>query len=181
MIDLALPSQNVALTGQVNKFANAVFDKVSGAGNLTRSGNIFTLDFGTVIQGSGKLNAILDVDNLVNGGPADLLDGSLNVTDGNDFTTLLSGAFQDVVADGSSGDLLSFLFNTANLGLFTDQIALTWFGHNASGYQDQNSIYTLLVRGNVIEANGNVPEPSSLLLMIIALAGFGASRRRKTA
>ena len=181
LADLSLGSVQVGFDAQVNKYANAVFDKVSGAGNLTRSGNIFTLDFGTVFQGSGNLNAILDVDNLVNGGPADLLDGSLNVTDGNDFTTLLNGAFQDVVADGSSGDLLSFLFNTANLGLFTDQIALTWFGHNASGYQDQNSIYTLLVRGNVIEANGNVPEPSSLLLMIIALAGFGATRRRKTA
>lgn len=178
MADLDLGIANVTLNAQVNKFANAVFGKV-GAGTLTQNGSQFILDFGTVLQGSGALSALVDVDNLVNGGPADLLDGMLNVTDGNDFTTLLSGAFQDVVADGSSGDLLSFLFNTNTLGSFQDSINLTWAGHNASGYRDQDNLYTLLVRGIVIDNNAQVPEPSSLLLMAIAIAGLGATRRKR--
>ncbi len=181
MADLALIAQTIALSGQVNNYANALFDKVNGAGTLTRSGNLFTLDFGTVLQGSAALGAIVDVDNFITG-PADLLDGSLNVLDGNDFTTLLGNAFADVAAGGSSGNLLQFLFNTAALGTYNDLMDLSWFGHNASGYQDASQLYTLRVTGTVIEANGNnVPEPGTLLLMVIALAGFGASRRRKTA
>jgi hypothetical protein len=177
MADLALTAQSVALTGTVNNFANATFDKVSGAGSLNRNGNAFTLNFGSVVQGSSALSAILDVQNLVSG-PADLLNGSLNVVDGNDFTTLLNGAFADVAAGGSSANLLQFLFNTATLGSFTDTINLTWFGHNASGFQGSDNLYTLSVTGNVT-ATAAVPEPSTYLMLIIGLTGLLAVARRR--
>ena len=182
MADLNLGNANVALSGQVNKYANAVFGKVSGAGTLSRSGNVFTLDFGNVLQGSGALSALLDVDNAVGGGPADLLDGMLSITDGNDFAAqLLLSAFQNIGADGSSGNALSFLFDTNALGLgsFQDSVDLGWFGHNASGYLDPTRHYTLLVHGNVYtNGGGTVPEPSAALLMLTALAGLAWRRRQ---
>ena len=183
MADLVLTPQNVALNGQVNKYANADFHKLSGAGAITRSGNIFTLDFGTVFQNSGALSTHIDVQNLVGGGPADLLSGSLNVTDGNDFTSLLLGAFGGVGADAFSADLLSLTLNSnaLTLGLHSDDIELIWNGSNASGYNGPNSTYTLHVIGNIIARGNNVPEPGTILLMTIALAGFGAIRRRKSA
>ena len=52
MADAVLDSQNVTLNAQVNNYANALFDKVSGAGSLSRSGSVFTLNFGTVARGS---------------------------------------------------------------------------------------------------------------------------------
>ena len=180
MADLDLGTANVSLSGQVNKYANAVFDKVSGAGTLSRSGNLFTLDFGNVLLG-GALSAILDVDNAVGGGPSDLLDGVLGMNDVSDFTTLLLSSFQNIGADASSGNALSFLFDTNSLGLgtFQDSIDLGWFGHNASGYFDPTRHYTLLVRGNVYtNGGGTVPEPSAALLVLTALAGLALRRRR---
>ena len=181
MADLALLSQNVILSGTVNNYANAVFDIASGAGSLTRSGNQFTLNFGNVLQGAGALSALVDVDNFVSG-PADFLNGSLSVLDGNDFgTSLLASNFANIAAGGSSGNLLSFLFNTSTLGTFDDLINLTWFGTNNSGFVGTNTQYTLRVTGTVFEQNGNVPIPGSLLLIVIGLAGMGFSRLRKAA
>jgi hypothetical protein len=192
LADLGLGPQTVNLNAQVNKYANAVFEKLNGAGNITRSGNIFTLDFGSVFQGSGLLASHIDVRNLVGGGPVDLLSGSLNIVDGNDFADLLVASGQSALsagldADVSSGDLLSLALNanTLGLGLHQDSITLTWRGSNASGFSGTDLgvgdvTYTLNVIGNIIAQGNNVPEPGTLLLMTIALAGFGASRRRKT-
>ena len=185
MADLGLGNQTVTLNATVNKFANAVFHELSGGASLTRSGNLFTLDFGTVAQGSGSLGAHVDIQNLVAGGPADFLSGSLNVTDGNEFaTTLLLSTFSGVGADLFSGDALSLLFNTntLGLGLHQDTVDLIWHGSNASGYVGPDSSpYTLRVIGNISARGTAVPEPGSLLLMTIALAGLGFSRRRKSA
>jgi hypothetical protein len=99
--------------------------------------------------------------------------------DGNDFTTLLNGAFSDVAAGASSANLLQLLFNTGVLGSFTDTINLTWSGHNASGFQGSDNLYTLSVTGNVT-ATAAVPEPSTYLMLIIGLAGlFAVARRRQ--
>ncbi len=192
LADLGLGSQTVNLNAQVNKYANAVFEKLSGAGAITRSGNIFTLDFGTVFQNSGSLASHIDVRNLVGGGPVDLLTGSLNIVDGNDFADLLvasgvSALTGGLDADVSSGDLLSLALNanTLGLGLHQDSITLTWRGSNTSGFSGTDLgvgdvTYTLNVIGTIIAQGTNVPEPGTLLLMTIALAGFGAARRRKT-
>ncbi|MBK9571448.1 MAG: choice-of-anchor D domain-containing protein [Rhodoferax sp.] len=179
MADLTLASQTVALSGTVNNYANAIFDKVNGSGTLSRVGDQFILDFGTVFQNSGSLSSIIDVDNAVLG-PADLLDGSLALLDGNDFaSTLLRAGFSGVAAGGTSGDALSFLFDSTALGSFQDAVSLSWFGNNASGYQDQSRLYTLLVRGNVVQQGNTVPEPGTLALLLIAAVGAALARRRR--
>ena len=133
MADLSLAAQTVALNGTVNNYANAIFEKVNGAGTLSRVGNQFILDFGTVVQNSGPLSSILDVTNDVLG-LADLLNGSLAILDGDDFSsTLLLAGFSGIAAGGSSGDALSFMFNSTAIGSFQDEASLSWFGNNASG------------------------------------------------
>ena len=92
---------------------------------------------------------------------------------------ILLSAFQNIGADGSSGNALSFLFDTNALGSFQDSLDLGWFGHNASGYSDPTRHYTLLVHGNVYtNGGGTVPEPSAALLMLTALAGLAWRRRQ---
>ena len=180
MADLALAAQTVALTGTVNNYANAIFDKVNGAGTLSRVGNQFILDFGTVVQNSGPLSSILDVNNDVLG-PADLLNGSLAILDGDDFSsTLLLAGFSGIAAGGSSGDALSFMFDSTSIGSFQDEASMSWFGNNASGFQDQSRLYTLLVRGNVIQQGNTVPEPGTLALLLVAAVGAALARRRRT-
>jgi hypothetical protein len=179
MADLSLASQSVALSGTVNNYANAIFDKAHGSGILSRVGNQFILDFGTVFQNSGSLSSIIDVDNAV-AGPADLLNGSLALLDGNDFaSTLLMAGFSGIAAGGTSGDALSFLFDSTTLGSFQDEVSLSWFGSNASGYQDQSKLYSLLVRGNVVQQGNTVPEPGTLALLLIAALGAAVARRRR--
>ena len=102
---------------------------------------------------------------------------------GNDFTTPSfegSSSLRWRPAGPTPANLLQFLFTrSATLGSFTDTINLTWSGHNASGFQGSDNLYTLSVTGNVT-ATAAVPEPSThTLTPTLGLAGLLAVARRR--
>jgi hypothetical protein len=177
MADLTLVAQAVALTGQVNNYANGALRKNGGEGSFGSAGSVYTLDLGTLFHNTGLRSANLGALNDVLG-PSDLLDGSFELLDVMDFGVSGFNPFANLGAGQSVDNLLASL-DTSNLGAFQDIYRLHLFGHNESGFREALGDLTLILRGNVIEFSANVPEPDSLLLMLIALAGLRATRRRK--
>ncbi|MBS1215856.1 MAG: hypothetical protein H6R20_830, partial [Proteobacteria bacterium] len=172
LADLDLGGVGITLTGQVNNYAEPVFVKQGGAGSLTRLGDVFTLDLGNVLLG-GSISTSLAVLNDVLG-PADLLDGSFDLSSVDDF--VLSGftSFAGLGAGDLFGGLLAAL-NGQSLGVFTDTIGLTALGHNASGFTEPFNL-ALVLRGTVVSSQ--VPEPGSVALVALALATLAGLRRR---
>lgn len=110
-------------------------------------------------------------------GPADLLDGVFDLTGVDDFLVSGFDPFNDLVAGDSFGGLMVDFHPTA-LGLFSDEILLSTWGYNASGYRGALDDITLNIRANVVSTG--VPEPSILLLLFAAGGALlVASRRRR--
>ena len=175
MTDLVLSPASLILSAQVNNYANPVFVKTGGAGSLSGSGDTFTLDLGDLILGSGVSTASLGVLNDVFG-PADLVDGTFNLSGVDDFT--LSGfvPFSGLGAgDLFAGLLASFAANS--LGSFDDTIVLNALAYNASGYEQTLSV-TLLLHADVLQ-QAAVPEPPVIVLLAAAFALLGYTLRRR--
>lgn len=184
MSDLSLGQRTIALSGTVNNYANAAFAAASGGFSFTGSGNNYVLDFGNITLGSGPLTASLNVLNDVVG-PADLLEGSYAF----DFQGLqdfnfsgFTNPFANLAAGASLGGYQVSFGNTSVLGGFVDEIILTAFGSNASGYRDAiGDVVRVTVRANVIDGGGGqVPVPPTIVLVALGMALLvGAKRRRQ--
>ena len=85
------PGQTVGVQVTVDNLANPAFEKLSGAGTLTRSGNSFILDLGAVAQGSGLVSIGLGLLNDATG-PTDLLTGKFSVSGSSPGRGIGSGA-----------------------------------------------------------------------------------------
>lgn len=137
----------VPVTLDVNNYAVAAIQQLSGPGTITQNGNTYTLDLGTLKAGSGQIIDTLDVDNAVSG-PADFLSGALSASGDAAFGNTGLGAFGPL----SAGDdnQFSVALDTTNIGEFTETITLTANGSNPSGYDGALAGETLVVSGDVV-------------------------------
>ncbi|MGE0809527.1 MAG: beta strand repeat-containing protein, partial [Immundisolibacter sp.] len=181
MADLNLGSQSVALAAQVNNYADAALRQAGGFGVLSAVGDVYTLDFGTLVQGSAVRSASLEVLNDVLG-PSDLLDGQFGATDTDDFAYLAS--FFDLFTDLGAGQAqggFGISFDPVTLGLVSDSVVLNASGHNASGFRGALGPITLHFTARVVAGGtGTVPVPGTLLLLASALVLMASLRRRVT-
>ena len=180
LADVSLGTAAIALAGQVNNYANPIFDLLSGNGSLSGSGNSYLLDFGSIAVGSSvdwmaNLAVINDVL-----GPADEVDGLFDLTGVNDFLATDFLSFVDLLAGDSVGGMLLNL-NTAllNVGTYSDVIVLNALGHNASGYSGAFAPILLEVRGRVFEPGAGVPTPATLLLILLGAPFLRFAARRR--
>lgn len=176
MADLALPGQSVALSGQVNNYADAAFSLLGGAGSFTNTGlNSFTLNFGTVNQGSDLL-ANLSILNTASG-TADSLGGSFDVT-GSNFNFLGFDSFANIAAGGQQNGLsINFITAALATGNYFADVTFHGVGANASGYSGSIGDYHLHISGTI----SAVPLPGAVWLFGIGLTGLAALRRKSTA
>jgi PEP-CTERM motif len=175
LADLGLGNATVALHGQVNNFAEASLTK-TGAGTLSRSGNTYTLDFGTLSPGAGPQSTSLAVLNSAIG-PADLLSGSFDLGGVGPRLTLAGfGSFANLVAGASFGGL-DVTFDDDAAGAFLATLVLQASGSNASGFEGRLDDTTVVIRGEVAVAA--VPEPGTYALMISGLLVVASVARRR--
>jgi hypothetical protein len=175
MSDLALGTANVVLQAQVNNYAELALDKTAGSGALSKSGDTYTVDFGSLLQGTTDLDATLAVLNIATG-PADLLNGTFAIGSGSGFALSGFDSFTNIAAGSSFGGL-GISFDSALLGDFTQTIVISATGSNASGFIGGLADTTVVLRGSVVA----VPEPGTYALMIGGLMALWLLRRRQGA
>ncbi|MDA8347228.1 MAG: choice-of-anchor D domain-containing protein, partial [Pseudomonadota bacterium] len=189
LTDLQLATLGIAVSGQVNNYANAIFQLAAGGGTLSRSGSMYTLDLGNLTQGSA-VSSLLSVLNDVSG-PADNFGGtfaygslngiSLSGANWNAQSCTQSGYAFCLGAQGMLGGL-GIDVNTGTLGTFTDTIALNGMGfYQGASYSPYQQNLTLTVEGNIITGGGtSLPEPGTLPLFAAGAALLlGLARRRR--
>ena len=166
-----LASQTLSVTAQVNNYAVAKFNKVSGSGTFSSSGTSYSLDLGTVPMNSTSPQAQLSLLNNVLT-PADTLAGGYTIV-ASHFITSGFTSFTGLTAGSSLTSLLVGL-DTSTVGSFTGTITLAPRSQNTSGYDGALSNVVLNLQGVV----SSVPEPTSMGLIVLA-GSLTLSRRRR--
>ncbi len=180
--DKALTTSPVALSATVNNYA-AVGLAGATKGTLTGGGSAYTLNLGTLTKGNGSISAVLTALNAALG-PADALSlgsGGFSVLSGVGEFGLTVNAFSDLAAGNTQANALDVSLNTSNSGTFDEVIQFAGVGSNGSGWNSGLNVLdpTLTIEASVSGGSGppSVPEPSSWLVMLSALAGLGGIRR----
>ncbi|MDC8772410.1 choice-of-anchor D domain-containing protein [Roseateles albus] len=180
MADLDLGSRDISFVAQINRIAAARFDKLDGGAVLSGSGLQYWLDFGSVKQGGAAATAWLVLSNGVTG-TADELAGYFEADTGqpgvSGFSWTGLEAFSGLHA-GAALNALQFRFDTSTLGQQEQLIRLRGFSTNVS---DPSGLaladIELHLTGNVAA----VPEPSSVMLMLMGLFCLAGTGRRRAA
>jgi hypothetical protein len=181
LADVTLLSQSVAFSGTVTQLAAAALFKSTGAGAFAGSGTGYTLNFGSLISGSGSYTANLGVSN-TNGGftYSETLGGSFAQGAGTGYT--FNGAsFADLVGGNSlSGDLLSFDTTGLSNGFYTKTVTFNDFSRYAGLSDFTLSPITLTISAQVTGGMiGGVPEPTNWAMMIAGFGMIGMMVRRR--
>ena len=155
---LALPSQVAPLSVTVDNYASASLELLTGGGTLVSAGTNYTLDLGTVAQGTSPVVAQLGVTNSASG-PADLLSGHFTLSNANAIGLTGFGDFAGLSAGQADGSL-AISFDTSSSGTFTRTVTLTPTGSNASGYNAALAPETLTITGTVA-ATGTGSQPGN--------------------
>ena len=162
---LALTGGVITVSAQINEFANPEFVQVAGDGAFSQTGtDEFLLDFGILAQGAESPMAELGVLNDVIA-PADDLAGQFSTSG----TAYLFNGF-DPFADLPAGDTVTGLeiaFDTSALGTYSGQIVLDPRSENMSGFSGALGPVIVNITGQVAP----IPEPSSVVLLLLAAAG----------
>jgi hypothetical protein len=179
LADLGLGSADVTLLAQVNRLAQVELVQAGGDGSFQGGGASYTLDFGTLVEGSAGLLAALDLGNVALA-PADDLAGSFDVSAlvaGDPFVLTGFESFTGLAAGGTLSGL-SIGFGSGSIGSFDRVIVLQSLSTNGSGPDLTLGDVSLRLQGTVVA----VPEPSTYLMMAIGLLGLaGLARRRRRA
>jgi len=183
LADASLGQQTVALKAQVNNYATAALSLQSGTAAFSHVGNTYTLDFGSLTQGSVAHTSTLAAFNSAPG-LADLLSGSFDLSGaGSEFSFAGFNSFSGLGAGQSQGGY-SITLASNDVGSFDDVITLHAVGGNASGYSGSVHDLTLVLEGQVTGTAAAVPEPGSFAMFfagLAALAGLGRRRYRPAA
>ena len=145
----SIVEQTVNVDVHVNNYAAASIEQSFGSAVLTGSGTSYTLDFGTVIEGSGLVPAgLLVLNNVL--GPADTLSGAFTDFSG-DTAAFQNSDFGTIsaLAAGDADFQPEISFSTAQSGQFTETVTLDPVDSNPD-YSAPLSPITLTVEGTVV-------------------------------
>jgi hypothetical protein len=175
MADLSLGTTAVGLSAQVNNLAQAGLS-TTGAGTFSRAGNVYTLDFGSILPSATGGTAVLSLANIA-GGPADALAGAFDLTAlqaGDPFSLSGFNSFAGLSA-GSSISGLSVAFGGSTVGSFDRTVSVNLMSTNGSGPDLALSSVQLHLIGSVVA----VPEPGTWALWLGGLGVMGLLARRR--
>jgi len=193
MADLDLAPVGFDLAAQINHLANPEYVLAGGAGILSGGGQAFTLNLGTVAEGStGLLEATLGLlnDQLVAVDPLsgiiaqDSLNGNFGIATGPvggdpfDFANFVN--FLGLTAGSALTNLLVSFDPTGLLpGLYSAAMGLDPLSTYAGLSDYDLADVRLIVMARVVGQGGDVPEPSIILLFVAAGASLLWVRRRR--
>ena len=180
MVDVSAGANgSVLVKAQVNNLANADFDLLMGLGLLTQNGSDYILDLGNVALSGTEYTLAVRLDNDV-AGPADDLSGLFDLAAVDEFNLTGFGAAVGPLGAGQATGNLGVGFLAAALGMHEDIVNFNGFSSNASDPAGIAQMRRLIIRANVVDANGTpIPEPGTLGLLLIAAVGAAVARRQR--
>ena len=162
---IALPSQTLPISIDIDNFATAAFATPTTYGTLAQNGNSTTLDLGTVAQNTGLWDLNFGVVNTATG-PADLLSGSVIASAAPGFSVSSLGTVSGLGAGQLANEAITLDTNTG--GVVTQTITLEPTDSNAGGFSEVLAAQTLTVTGTV------EPLPPPVITASDTLSGISA-------
>ena len=147
----------------------SVFE-VSGGGQLQKTGNVYVLNLGNVVQGQ-SITLQLGVANNA-GGLADNLGGAIADAGSNGFVVTGDGTLSAALTPGQNYEGLYVVANTQATGAQSDTLTFDPVDENQTGYSADLAPLTIEIEDNVVAAasaaiNPGAPQPVSVNLGVI--------------